>query len=185
MTVHNNVMLILMTFLAGSMSLKEDCNNYYGNCNPGPNCDNWDPIINKHRCYSCHDGGFWPLDFECDGKIDCRNERDEKNCKPKDLQSKVAKKRVKRRGTRCLFEGETCLWDFQCCTNRCSTFGGLLDIGVCTWFGGFACLKNNELCAANFQCCSKFCWQTKRAQWGMCFNRDEIIEKYGCDYINM
>ena len=76
-----NIVIILVTFVAFAMSLQEDCGeSYYGHCDPGPGCTNRDPITLKQKCYKCHDGGYFPFPYECDGFTDCKNGYDEKYC---------------------------------------------------------------------------------------------------------
>ena len=81
----------MATFVAVAMSLQEDCgDDYYGTCDPGPGCSNWDPNTNKNLCLSCCDGGFFPLSNYCDGISECKNGTDEKYCKYKYFQTKIA-----------------------------------------------------------------------------------------------
>ena len=51
MVFHTNLVILLVTFVAVAMSLQEDCGeNYYGTCDPGPGCFNWDPNKEQFRC---------------------------------------------------------------------------------------------------------------------------------------
>ena len=45
----------------------------YGDCNPGPNCENYE----DNHCLKCNDGGFIPNILVGDGRKDCKNGFDE------------------------------------------------------------------------------------------------------------
>ena len=150
MIFHNIVIILLVTWVAVAMSRQEDCDDWtYGNCDPGPNCENWNYTINGPRCFSCGDGGFWPLNFECDKMINCRNGRDEMNCGLQGCRSKR---------TSCVPKNHICFEKSDCCSKNCLPYR--------RWPGGIcldlhdprpACIGNNKLCRRNFQCCSGFC----------------------------
>ena len=43
MVFHTKIAILLATFVAVAMALQEDCgDDYYGTCDPGPGCTNWD-----------------------------------------------------------------------------------------------------------------------------------------------
>ena len=159
----NNVMILLVSFLAVAMSRQENCDNYYGICDPGPNCKNWNSTINEPKCFSCGDGGFWPLDYECDGVTDCKNAADEEWCWSKDLQSK---------GRNCAGFEKRCKLDSDCCSKK----------HFCYWTpGAFAgiclkkqkCKKFQQECTFNSDCCAPyFCWYGAHMLVGFCY--DEV-----------
>ena len=154
-------MILLVTFLAVTLTRQEDCDNYYGNCDPGPNCENWNSSTNEPKCFVCNDGGYLTLDSECDGVIQCKNERDEKNCISKDLQSK--------RGE-CAGLNERCKLDSHCCSKK----------HFCYWTpGAFAgicmkkrkCKKFQQECYFDSDCCAPyFCWYGAHLLVGMCLD---------------
>ena len=124
MALHNDIGILLVIFVAVTLSLQDDCgDSFYGTCDPGPNCENLDPLTNDLKCYSCSDGGFWPFESQCDGVIDCNNGMDEKNCEVYDIQSKV---------TSCLSIFHYCKHDGQCCSGNCDKdITGLRTVGMC------------------------------------------------------
>ena len=69
----NPTIAVLLFLLVGSTLSNQNGCWRYGNCDPGPNCEN-----NEHNhCWSCSDGGFISLDKVEDGKEDCENGSDE------------------------------------------------------------------------------------------------------------
>ena len=62
MIFHHIVRILLVTFVAVSMSRQEDCDIWtYENWDPGPNRKNGNYTTNEPRCFSCGDGGFGHL----------------------------------------------------------------------------------------------------------------------------
>ena len=118
MVFHTKIGILLASIVAVAMALQEDCgNDYYGTCDPGPGCFNWDPNKEQFRCLNCYDGGFFPWDFRCDGKTDCYNGSDEKYCKNKYFRTKTAS---------CFPFQHPCSQDSKCCSNICT-------LGICTF----------------------------------------------------
>ena len=107
-----SVGIVLVTLAAFTISLPSDCNDkYYGNCDLGPECDNWNPVSGEYRCLDCCDGGFFPQLYYCDGIKDCRNGYDENHCDPKYHTS---------RDGSCFYMKQNCTEDSQCCSNICN-----------------------------------------------------------------
>ena len=115
MVTNINIGILLVTFVAFAISLQEKCPEWtYGNCDPGPDCENEDPITGEYPfCIDCCDGGFFSIDNACDGIKDCNDGYDEDEseyCPSKYRQSKVGS---------CLYMKQNCTENFQCCSNIC------------------------------------------------------------------
>ena len=97
--------LVVLSVVFG-LSLQYDCTEYkYGDCHPGPNCDNW-----KNCRTDCCDGGYFLDDRYCDGVEDCRKGQDEENCPNYHFKSKL---------TKCLRPKKNCMKDSECCSGSC------------------------------------------------------------------
>ena len=95
-------------FMVGYV-LSQSCKTY-GDCDPGPNCENRvDPITKKPPCYDCCDGGFIPWEWRNDDIKDCRN--------GSDMWTKKSMK--SRRGLQCIERKQDCSLDNQCCSGAC------------------------------------------------------------------
>ena len=111
-----SVGIVLVTLAALScarrpMPLPSDCNDtYYGNCDLGPECDNWNPATTDSRCLDCCDGGFFPWSDYCDGIKNCRNGYDERYCDSKYLTSSDSS---------CFHVKHYCTDHSQCCSDIC------------------------------------------------------------------
>ena len=161
-------MILLLTCLAVKMARQESCDNKYGDCDLGPNCENWNSTTNGPICFDCSDGGYVSHDSECDGVIDCKTEIDEKYCRSKDLQSK---------GRDCARLNQRCKLDSHCCSKK----------HFCYWTpGAFAgicmkkrkCKKFQQECYFDSDCCTPyFCWYGAHMLVGFCF--DEVPRHNG------
>ena len=112
MAIHHYIIILLVTFVALTLSLPDYCDDgtvFYGTCDPGPNCENRHPINGSLKCYSCSDGGFFPFEFRCDGVTNCNNGMDEKNCEVNDMQVK----------DRCSDRCSYCELHKDCCYRYC------------------------------------------------------------------
>ena len=123
MALHNDIGILLVMFVVVTLSLEDDCgDSFYGTCDPGPNCENRDPLTNDPKCFSCSDGGFWPFEFQCDGVIDCNNGMDEKNCEVNDMQVKDD----------CTVQHGRCEYHEDCCSGYCHD-PIIFRFKLCSW----------------------------------------------------
>ena len=103
--------LLLFGVLAGTALTEEKSRCWrYGDCNPGPNCENpWDDDLHRHKCFRCCDGlgcdgGYISWDKLNDRVLDCRDGTDEWSI------------------ARC--RSVPCTYDSACCS-------GICDDGLC------------------------------------------------------
>ena len=69
---YTTVAVLLLLLVGSTLSNENNCWKY-GDCDPGPNCENYE----DNHCWNCHDGGFLSKDKVEDGVIDCKDGSDE------------------------------------------------------------------------------------------------------------
>ena len=78
--------ILFFTCFAVTISCK--CKKY-GNCDPGPKCENpWKIDSYQRQCIDCSDGGYFTWDKNCDGVYDCKKGSDEIYCEEYFTRSK-------------------------------------------------------------------------------------------------
>ena len=110
MRVFTFVPAALVLFIGSTFSKQDICWKY-GECDPGPNCDNYDGNGNR-ICVDCCDGGFVPLEKENDGFEDCRKGTDE-------WDGFFLNTYQKSKRNECLRPKQKCSDDSECCSEIC------------------------------------------------------------------
>ena len=81
---------MLLMFFVGIVLSQQDICWQYGNCDPGPDCNDKsnDLTISNDKCFSCCDDGYITRDRVCDGNPDCDNgiDEDPSYCSGKNLR---------------------------------------------------------------------------------------------------
>lgn len=105
---------VLLVMLVGAeLSVQDSC-WIYGNCDPGPNCQNpFDPLIGRNKCLDCCDGGYFTWDKDDDVKEDCRNGSDGwyRHSSRKSQESGEV--------SQCLRPKQSCSSHLECCSGTC------------------------------------------------------------------
>ena len=121
--------VMLLVLLIGIVLSEQDTCWQYGNCNPGPYCNDWNNYfkVKDGKCFDCCDDvGYISKDKVCDGYRDCDTGLDEhpSYCSDKNLRSQTDS---------CFAPKEYCSGDKECCSEICRN-------GSC-W---------DEMCAQNY-----------------------------------
>ena len=115
MTVNTSVGVLLLLLVSCVFSQPRGCWRY-GDCDPGPDCKNWDNGLDNDQCWSCCDGkGFVTKDKLKDGNTDCINGSDEKDW------DEILSQRFISLGdnVQCLRPKQNCTADLECCSRNC------------------------------------------------------------------
>ena len=108
--------IMLMVLFVGIVLSQQDTCWKYGNCDPGPECEDWDNGLDNDKCFNCCDDiGFITKDKLCNGKQDCRTGTDENPfyCFAFGMNLRRSQREL------CFAPKQDCSVDKECCSEIC------------------------------------------------------------------
>ena len=117
MVLFNEVGVLLILLAGLGLSQQSSCpTQQYGNCDPGPDCKNWDnnkfTWTNWDACFNCCNDGYITWDKVNDGIEDCSRGTDEDEGYSWNALFQSG-------GLTCLRPKSDCFVNFECCSGHC------------------------------------------------------------------